>query len=85
MNPTAFPQANRTFTAPKEMPDCRDLHVHVGTHASGREIMTSKWRLTKEEMREIAITGTVWLTIMGRGHPPVALTIKDPWLDVASQ
>lgn len=40
--------------------------------------MISRWELTDEDRQRIAAGGSVYLSVMGRGHPPVLLTTDVP-------
>lgn len=64
-----FEGANMVFQAPKGAKDCVDLQVHN----DGRQII-SCWRLTKEELSEIAKTGVVWISIQGQGMAPIYIS-----------
>lgn len=76
MNPTDFPQANRTFTKPASMTDdeCAPLRVH-----DSGEALVSCWHPTDEERAAIAAGAPIWLWIWGRGHPVVQLSTENPW------
>lgn len=76
MIPVNFKGSNRILHRPKNMreEDCRSLPVHD----TGREFY-SKWEPTPEERLAIANGSDIWLIILGRGHPPVAITVRDPF------
>ncbi|MDH3232222.1 MAG: DUF2203 domain-containing protein [Alphaproteobacteria bacterium] len=63
------------MTAPDSMtPDqCVDLPVF----RDGRQII-SCWRLTEDELAQIAETGCVWLSVLGIGTPPVCIMGHSP-------
>jgi hypothetical protein len=42
----------------------------------GLNYMTSVWEPTPKELAELQAGGAVRLTIMGTGHPPVAITTQ---------
>jgi hypothetical protein len=86
MLPTDFPEANFTFTKPKDMTDeqCMDLRVWRGEvpiddAGSMAPAIISCWRLSKEDLEEINRTGVVWLSITGTGMPPVSVFTDNPF------
>jgi hypothetical protein len=66
-----FEGANVVFRAPQGMSqdECYDLQ----SFSDGQQVI-SCWRLTEEELSEIARTGVVWLSVMGRTLPPVSVS-----------
>ena len=76
MTPSDFPQANLTLAKPAGMTDeqCKPLRVHT----TGAEFV-SCWRLTWRERLAILFGRPLWLWIVGRGHPPVMLSVENPW------
>jgi hypothetical protein len=66
------------FTAPKGMTEeeCGNLPVHF----DGKDCI-SCWKLTPEELEEVAKTGVIWLYVMG-GQPPVSITGIKPFEEV---
>lgn len=75
MTPAAFPQSNRTLTAPNGMNDCGSLPVYSdGQHC------VSRWRPSLRERLALLFGRDVWLWVRsGRTQPPVALGVVDPW------
>ena len=73
--PIPFPEANFTFTAPAGDKECSELPVFRDQVQA-----ISKWRLTKAEIEEVVRTGTIWLGVMGQGHPPVWLSATYPFV-----
>ena len=80
----SFPQSNHVFDKPENMSydECDPLCVWVGPTQDNYPVVISCWKLTKEELEEINKTGRVWLTVFGRGMPPVALTVDTPFQGV---
>lgn len=39
---------------------------------------TSRWKLTWRERLSLALKGSVWLTVMTNGHPPVRIDVNEP-------
>lgn len=66
-----FEGANIVFRAPEGMSqeECYDLQ----SFSDGQQVI-SCWRLSAEELAEVAKTGVVWLSIMGRTLPPVSVS-----------
>jgi hypothetical protein len=76
VTPTDFPQANRTFTKPPDMTDeeCSPLRV-----CDTGEALISCWRMTWRERFSVLLRGRVWLWVVGRGQPPVAVEAASPF------
>ncbi len=74
MKPTDFPLSNLNMTAPKGMADCSTLPTFYD-EPNGRPQRTSCWVASWRERMGILWHGRVWLTVVGSGHPPVALTV----------
>lgn len=64
--PANFEGSNKIFTAPEGMDNCGDLNVFQ----TDEEII-SCWILSKEELDKIKSTGVIWLSVSGKGTPPV--------------
>ena len=86
MLPVDFEQRNFVYTKPKDMTDeqCSDLCVYKGLVQIDEEGNTaptiiSCWKLSKEDLEEVAKTGTIWLSITGNGMPPVSLFTENPF------
>lgn len=62
--PVGFEGANMLLSG--EAVGCSDLEVF----ANGEQIV-SCWRMTPEELKLIAETGVVWVSVWGRGAPPI--------------
>lgn len=71
-----FTGANVVFECPDNIKDCYDIEAH----ADGRQVTTC-WRLTEAELREVARTGVVWQVVMGQGIHPSYLTGEAPVID----
>jgi hypothetical protein len=83
-----FPEANLTMNKPSDMTDeqCGALRVWRGISTieeTGDQVPTliSKWQLSKEDLEEIQKTGCIWLSIVGRGMPPVSLFTENPFIN----
>jgi hypothetical protein len=76
VKPTDFPQKTRVLQKPPSMNDeeCQPLAIHD----TGEELV-SRWEPTTEERQQLAAGAPIWLTIVGRGHPPVRLEVSSPW------
>lgn len=92
-NPVAFTGCNFTFLAPKGQEETmRDLHVHKDAGGT-----TSCWRLTEDEMKEVAKSGVVWLRIFSHSMAPVYISgasfqfadgrhaVADPYIPLKNQ
>lgn len=77
-----FPEANFTFSKPKDMTDdqCMPLQVWKGNDSNGFPVIISKWSLSAEDLAEIQRTQAVYLIITGQGMPPVSLHVETPFL-----
>lgn len=87
MLPTSFEGSNFVFTKPKDMTDeqCMDLPVWKGqvpVDDAGNTFpaIISCWKLSKEDLEEIQKTGCVWLSITGKGMPPVSVFTENPFV-----
>jgi hypothetical protein len=69
MKAVDFKQSNLTLVGD----DCFDLPVY---HDNLQSI--SCWKPSEEELAEINLTGTIWLSVIGQ-HPPVMLSGKSPF------
>ena len=72
--PIDFPEKNSVRTAPPDMKNCADLHVHVV--GDGRVI--SCWELTGDELQRVLETKRIWLTVWG-SHPPACIEGISPF------
>lgn len=79
VKPVDFPYANITFGPPEGMTsdECMPLRVLKTRTADGKDILITCWQPTPEERERIAKGEPVWLTVYGRGHPPVWLEAGD--------
>lgn len=64
--PIEFPGMTTTLAAP---PGCEDVVQPLPIRRVEGKCL-SCWRLTPEELAEIARTGVVWLSIWGSTQPP---------------
>lgn len=71
-----FPERNKILLKPDGVSDaeCSSLYAY-----DTGEAFVSCWKLTPEEVLEIARTGTVWLWVLGQRHPPVTLEVANPF------
>lgn len=82
MSSIDFPEANFTYSKPKDMTDeqCIPLQVWKGLDSNSFPVIISKWSLSAEDMEEIKKTGSVYLIITGTGMPPVSLHVETPFI-----
>lgn len=71
--PIKKPYNNFTFTAPKGMDNCIDLHV-----TKTKQQIVSTWKLRSFwERLKFLFNGEITLVIWGQGMPPVSLVNRD--------
>lgn len=68
---------NHTFHPPPGMTKCDALHVYMDPQG---QFSLSTWELSAEELTEINRTKRMHLYIFGRGMPPIAPVVFDPWV-----
>lgn len=75
MNPIDFPDSNLNLTKPRDMTDdeCKSMMVFCTP-----EVMVSCWRLTWMDRLRVLFGRHVWLTVVGKRHPPVAMSTLCP-------
>ena len=73
----AFTESNAVLS-PTESGVGYVLPVNAGSVEEGLPAFISCWKLTPEEIQEIAETGRVWLWVLG-GHPPVCIEGQNPF------
>lgn len=80
MQPMNFPESNGALSAPAGIgcDKVEPLFVWRG-ECGGSPQVISKWKLTPEELAEINRTGEVWLHVLGRSMPPVAVVVRSPF------
>lgn len=66
--PVMFEQANVRLGPPEGMTE--DEVGYLPAMFTGKHYV-SCWSLTEEELAEIASTGCIWLSVMGKNMPPV--------------
>jgi hypothetical protein len=85
MIPTKIRGANVTLSAPNDWNDtdatCAELPVLMQETASVGMTFQSAWRPTPEELKSLAKGYAVILTVCGRQHPPVSITVSDRRLE----
>lgn len=81
MVPANFPESNHVLNRPPSMTDeqCDPLCVHVGETQDGFTVITSCWKLTKEEVTLLLETGRLYLMVINTQMPPVALSVESPF------
>lgn len=82
MKNVEFPQANLVLNPPPgQDKTISPLHVH---HFPGGFV--SCWEITDEELARIqAGDRRVWMYLLGKAHPPILVTGKDPFPAPAPQ
>ena len=80
--PVAFDEDNDTLGPPEGMSDeCDALSICRTADSSGRPLIVSCWKLTKNELDEINRTGRLWLLVWGLTMRPTAVTGERPFSD----
>lgn len=75
MTPQNFPQANKRFTAPKDLEEsqCFTIDAFAGTvergSVEGSPIVVTCWKPTDDEMAKLVAGGSIFLSVLG-GLPP---------------
>ncbi len=82
----AFDEENAVLDRPPHMTadECDPLPVWLGM-ASNIPLIISCYKMTAEELAEINRTGRVWLTVVGRGMPPVLLQGQNPFVPIPEE
>jgi hypothetical protein len=68
MKPVVFPECNQRLKAPMGVSNVEDMF----TFANG-SVVVSQWKPSLKERLSILIFGKVWLSVIGRTQPPVAI------------
>lgn len=76
--------------ATKKISDRKEANVNLLAGDSGADeslwayrnesmnTFTSHWKLTWKERVSVLFGGSIWLSLMGQGHPPVRLDTNQP-------
>jgi hypothetical protein len=56
------------------------LPVVRATTGDGQQALVTAWELEPGEVDEVIRTGRIWLTVLGRGQPPVLLSTECPYM-----
>lgn len=70
MIPVKTEYANIVFTAE----GCEDLPGTLAVNENGTPEIETCWELSTEELEQVNKTGRIYLYVMGRSIPPMALT-----------
>jgi len=82
--PVKFPEVNFTYTSPKGMEEtCGSLPCHIVRGDNTKPAMAiSCWKFpTRDQRLKFLKDGLMWLTVIGSGHPPVALGVSSPFVE----
>ena len=77
MIPRNFKESNMLLRAPDGMDEVKDLRVFY--QEGDPQVYISCWKPTFLEKICLLFGGRVWLHIVGKGHPPVALETTNPF------
>lgn len=74
MTPTEFTEQNTTFA--KDQPEYNPLPAHC----SQEGVVTTRWKLSQEELKHIERTGEIWLQVYTFRQPlqPLRLSVLKP-------
>ena len=72
MTPVKTEYANIIFTAE----GCKDLPGTLAVNENGTHEIETCWELSPEELEQVNKTGRIYLYVVGRSIPPVALTTE---------
>ena len=72
--PKQFPKQNLVFRGWPE-DENRAAVLDLPTYQSEGAIV-SCWKLSQEELENVAVTGEVWVMVQGTGQPPIYITGK---------
>jgi hypothetical protein len=77
----SFEQSNQVLSAPEGMTheEVNPLSVCITTDEAGLPLVISCWKVTADELIEIARTGRIWLGVVGQTMPPVWLMGTNPF------
>jgi hypothetical protein len=77
-----IPGATRNLGAPADWDGKTDPHCSVlpilDHQVGGRNVMTSAWEPTPEELAALNAGAKILLSIFGTGHPVVSLGVGEP-------
>ena len=77
---TDFPGSNFTWSAPVGADNVMDMRVlRTPSPAYGAVVNISAWRLSTDELAEVAATGVVWLSVLGDSMSPVLVLGNVPY------
>jgi len=77
-----FPEANTTLGAPTPEDAAAGtvygLRVCQFRDLDGNPNVASCWKLSEEELKQIAETGVVWFSCWGKTHAPMMISAEKP-------
>lgn len=86
MLPVTFPEQNTIYGKPEDMTDeqCVSLPAWKGDmlideNGNTAPAIVSCWKLSKEDLEEINLTGQIWLCVTGTQLPPVSVFTENPF------
>ena len=72
MRPINIPACNVTLTPPAAMPECAPLKA---AHDAAAKTWTTFWTVPPDEAERIKAGYVLEVTVLGDGHPPIALAV----------
>lgn len=60
----------------------KDETVHCSVNGEGTPCMTTHWEPSLKDLQNLIEGGQVIITILGSDHPPIKVTVSDPFTDV---
>lgn len=82
---TNFDESNFVFRAPKDMPECSDLHAYKDLDETDNPFVISAWDVSKEEIINLLLFKRVWLHVWGNQQPPVYLSAMSPFINSSNR
>lgn len=76
MKPVELQNPDVVLLPPPDMPECGTL-MAIKFDEDGTRGFVSFWRPSPDELSALVKGGCVSLAIVGTGHPPVAVGVKD--------
>jgi len=75
-----FDQSNTIMGPPSDMRDsCTAIPAFRGDHDEDGPVVITRWHPSQEEVEALESGGDLYLTVYGKGMPPVHLGTADPF------
>ena len=78
--PLEFPESNKVWQPPTNMPNCVPLHTVTALDTNGLPHVVSLWQLSPDELEALQKNGgRIWLDVTADVPPPVWLGTEKPF------